>query len=97
VSILGFEIQGRLTSASATGTYTLRIKNFDWTGGLAASLNLGEAVTISDFNGVASAVGGVQSPFSYWMDFDSNGEVDVADLNMLAYHLSHNCGFPQSP
>ena len=51
VYALGFKLSGRLTTGSANGTYVLRIKSFDWTGGLGALLNQGEAVTVTDFNG----------------------------------------------
>jgi len=96
VLVLGYKISGRLTSASANGTYVLRIKNFDYVGGLGAVLNQGEAVNALDFNGVASSLG-VNNALSYWKDFDGDGEVGVADLNMIIWHLFHNCGTPNSP
>ena len=43
--VLGFELSGRETSGPANGTYTLRIKNFDWAGGLGAFMNQGEVVS----------------------------------------------------
>jgi hypothetical protein len=95
VYVLGFKFQGRLTSDSPNETYTLRIKNLDWTGGLNAS-EPGEAVNIVDFNGVAGGIG-IHNTMSYWKDFDSSGAVTLADLNMVGRHLGHNCATPQNP
>ena len=97
VFVFGFKMLGRLTSTSANGTYTLRIKNFDLIAGTGTlPLNSGERVTIQDAN-VVSANINASSPLSYWADFDSNGEVDVADLNMLSYHFTHACDTPDNP
>jgi hypothetical protein len=93
VYALGFKLSGRLTTGSANGTYVLRIKNFDWTGGLGALTNQGEAVTVTDFNGVSNTIG-VNNAISYWKDFDFSGSVAVADLNLITNHLNHNCGTP---
>jgi len=95
VYVMGFELAGRLTSSSANGTYTLRIKNFDWTGGLKPG-ETGEAVTIEDLNGVAQGIRS-NNLLSYWKDFDSRDGVSMADLNMLIHHLNHNCANPLSP
>jgi hypothetical protein len=96
VYCLGFKLSGRLTTASANGTYTLRIKNLDWTGGLTATGNQGEAVTLSDFNGIANGIG-VNNAISYWKDFDGSGSVTSTDLNIITTHLNHNCTFPNNP
>lgn len=97
VFAFGFKVSGRLTSASANGTYVLRIKNFDHTLlGLGTALNLGEAVTSSDFNSLALNLY-VNNASSYWRDFDSNGEVDLTDLNMMVYHVTHDCDTPSNP
>ncbi len=96
VSVLGVSVAGRLTSSSLNGTYVLRIKNFDQTGGLGAVLNQGEAVTLTDFNAVATGLG-INNALSYWRDFDGNGEVDMADFNMISYHIGHDCDSPNSP
>jgi len=96
VFALAQPIAGRLTAVSANGTYVLRIKNFDHTGGLGAFFNQGESVTAVDFNGVANGLG-VNNAISYWRDFDSSGEVDLADYNMVIYHTGHNCSFPNNP
>jgi hypothetical protein len=95
VYVVGFKFHGRLTSASANDTYTLRIKNVDWTGGLDVS-SVGEAVTLSDFNGVANGIG-VNNALSYWKDFDSQNGVTASDLNLIATHLNHNCATPINP
>jgi hypothetical protein len=96
VYVLGFKLSGRLTSASANGTYTLRIKNLDWVGGLTTAANVGEAVTVQDLNGVANSIG-INNAVSYWKDFDGSGSVNSPDLNLLATHLNHNCAFPLNP
>jgi hypothetical protein len=96
VYVLGFKLSGRLTSASGNGTYTLRIKNLDWTGGLTTAMNAGEVVNILDLNGEANSIG-VNNAVSYWKDFDSSGSVNSTDLNILISHLNHNCAFPNNP
>jgi hypothetical protein len=96
VFCLGFQLSGRNTSASANGTYVLRVKNFDWTGGLAALANQGETVTSADFNGVANGIG-VSNAISYWRDFDYSGSVQTADFNAVNAHVGDNCAVPQNP
>jgi len=96
VFVLGVQLSGRLTTSSANGTYTLRIKNLDWAGGLGPMANQGELVNIVDLNGVANRIG-VNDPFSYWRDFDSSGSVTSTDLNLLTQHLNHNCLNPLNP
>lgn len=97
VYALGFKLSGKLTSGSAIGTYTLRIKNFDSTGGLLGSHpvddNVGVWVDPGDFNVIANGIG-VSSVFSYWRDFDSDGDVGVTDFNMITAHAGHNCNTP---
>ena len=95
VYVVGFKFQGRQSAASANGSYTLRIKNLDWTGGLGAVPG-GEAVTVTDFNGISNAIG-VDNAWSYWKDFDSSGTVAVGDLNLLTNHLTHDCATPRDP
>lgn len=96
VYVLGFKLSGRLTSGSANGTYTLRIKNFDWTGGLTTTMNVGEAVTATDFNGIANGIG-VNNAISYWKDFDYSGSVTATDFNSINAHTGHNCTAPLNP
>lgn len=96
VYVMGFKISGRITTGSANGTYVLRIKNYDWTGGLGTLVNQGSSVTIADFNGIANGIS-VHNVISYWKDFDSSGIVDVTELNLATNHLTHNCNAPTSP
>jgi hypothetical protein len=96
VYVLGFKLSGRLTSGSLNGTYALRIKSLDHTGGLGTTLNQGEAVTITDFNAIANGIG-VNNIVSYWRDFDTSGGVAVTDLNIITAHLTHDCDTPGNP
>jgi hypothetical protein len=91
VYVLGFKLSGRLTTGSANGTYSLRIKSYDWTGGLGTPLNQGESVTVADLNGVVNAIPGNTNPFRYWMDFDSSNSIVINDLNLVTNHLNHDC------
>jgi subtilisin family serine protease len=96
VYVLGQLLSGRITSADVNGSYVLRIKNFDWTGGLGTQMNQGESVTGTDYNGIANGIG-VNNAISYWKDFDSQNGVDAADLNMITAHLNHDCDSPNNP
>jgi hypothetical protein len=96
VYVLGFKLSGRLTTGSANGTYTLRIKNMDWTGGLGTPLNQGETVTVSDFNGIANGIA-INNAISYWKDFDTQNGVTATDLNIITSHLGHDCDGPNNP
>jgi len=95
----GVQITGRLTPASAAGSYSLLIRSFDSVGGLGAAFNLGEVVTISDLNAVAFHVGEVAPPATpnYWRDFDNSGAIEVTDFNMVWFHLNHDCDTPLDP
>ena len=96
IFVLGVALSGKETSNAGLGTYVLRIKNFDTVGGLTTALNQGERVNISDYNPVSASLY-QSSSLSYWRDFDSSGIVDIADLNMLFWHLSHTCDSPNNP
>lgn len=96
VYVVGFKLSGRLTTESANGTYTLRIKNFDWTGGLDLQMDQGETVTVSDFNGVMNGIG-IENTVSYWKDFDSQNGVTATDVNIITQHLNHDCDSPNNP
>jgi len=96
VYVLGVQLLGRLDSFSQVGTYTLRIKNMDWTGGLGTTMNQGEWVSIADFNGVAYSIG-QHNAMSYWKDFDSSGFVNINDMSIVTAHLNHNCTAPSNP
>jgi hypothetical protein len=94
----GFKLQGRLTSASANGSYVLRIKNFDVMEGLGADLNESEAVTVADFNAMFRHIGSViSSPISYWLDFNGDNTVSIVDFNLLLAHMNHDCDTPNNP
>ena len=96
VYVLGFEIAGRLTTASANGTYTLQIKNYDHTGGLGTGLNQGEAVTSADFNAIANNIG-VVNALTWWRDVDSQNGIAAADFNLISSHVGHDCDSPLNP
>ncbi len=96
VSVLGFKLAGRLTTASANGTYVLRIKNFDFMEGLGIDIGESEAVTTADFTALARGIG-VSSPISYWLDFDNSGSVTATDFNILVTHMNHDCDTPNNP
>jgi hypothetical protein len=98
VFAMGFKLAGRLTTASANGTYVLRIKNLDSMEGLGADIDEGEAVTTADFCATLRHVGvSSGSPLIYWLDFNSDGVVGVADLNLVTGHLNHDCDSPNNP
>lgn len=96
VYVLGFKLQGRLTTASANGSYTLRVKNFDVTAGLGATLNQGESVTILDFNAMVANLG-KSNVITYWLDYNNSSSVTILDFNQLTGHLGHNCATPFNP
>jgi len=93
VMVLGFQLSGRLTSASANGTYALRIKNYDWhtSFGLNTTMNQGETVSLSDISPIVT--GGATPPGTlWWKDFDSSGTVNSPDTAAVRGHAAHNCG-----
>jgi len=95
VYVLGYQLSGRFTSASANGTYTLRIKSYDWNSlqGLNTTLNVGETVSSIDINSVV--VGSVVPPgTAYWKDFNSSGAINSPDVNAVRAHSTHNCVTP---
>jgi hypothetical protein len=96
VFVMGLPLQGRITSASTNGSYVLRIKNIDHSGGLAAVVNQGELVSVLDFNGTSNSLG-LSNALSFWRDLDWDGEVGLSDLNILSYHLLHDCDTPNNP
>ncbi len=96
VYALGTHLQGRLTSASANGTYVLQIKNFDVVDGLDLDLNAGEAVTIADKQSFAYGVN-LSTPVSFWLDLDSSGSVTATDFNIMLSHFNHDCDTPNNP
>jgi hypothetical protein len=99
VFVLGFKLQGRLTTASLNGTYSLRVKNFDISqpAGLGAINNQGETVSLTDVNQFAPNAPGNPAPDTaqaYWCDFNSDGAVALSDVNEMTGHVGHDCDSP---
>ena len=91
VMVLGFALQGKLTSASPLGSYTAHVKNLDNTGGRTTAPNQGELVNSLDINAVQAAIG---APYKYQLDFDNNGIMNAIDLNFIKPHNNHRCNLP---
>ena len=91
VIVLGSQLQGKLTSASALGSYTAHVKNLDFVGGRTAAANQGELVNSLDIAPVQAAIGGA---YQYHMDFDNNGLVNSIDLSFIKAHNNHKCNHP---
>lgn len=91
IFVLGTQIQGRLTSVSANGSYTAHIKNIDTESGL--SINAGEFIDSLDLAPIQAAIGG---PYKYQYDFDNDGDVDQNDFNLVRLHLKHRCNYPNA-
>ena len=97
VYVLGFKIQGRLTTASANGSYSLQIKRFDVAGGLTTALNQGEIVNATDFNTVTSQIGQAFNFLTWWRDFNFDNLVNSTDFSAMTAHLNHTCISPTNP
>jgi hypothetical protein len=97
VYVLGFKIQGRLTTASANGSYILQIKNFDVAGGLGTALNQGEIVNSADINTVTSQIGQAFNFLTWWRDTNADNVVNSTDVTALLAHLNHTCTNPTNP
>lgn len=95
--MLGFKIQGRLTTASANGSYILQIKNFDVAGGLTIALNQGEIVNSADVNTVTSQIGQSFNFLTWWRDFNFDNLVNSTDVTAMLAHLNHTCTNPSNP
>jgi len=91
VMVLGFKLQGKLTSGSALGSYTAHVKNLDSVGGRTTATNQGELVNSLDINPVRAAIG---HAYQYQLDFDNNGIVNLIDLNFINAHNNHKCTTP---
>lgn len=92
VMVLGFKLQGRLTSTSPLGSYTAHVKSFDMEGGRLAIQGQGETVDIADYNATSAAF----SAYRYRNDFDNNGTVNIADMNFILGHYLHKCNVPSA-
>jgi len=99
VYVLGTQLQGRLTTGSANGTYKLQIKNLDILDGLGTGLNVGEAVTSADYNDVTAHNNQADSVDSnnWWRDFDNSGGINSIDVNFVGAHVNHGCNSPNNP
>lgn len=93
VMVLGFKLQGKLTSGSALGSYTAHVKSLDMFGGRTTGAPVGEVVTSLDINPVQVAALPAK-PYIYQYDFDNNGIVNSVDLNFIKAHVNHNCAAP---
>jgi hypothetical protein len=89
--VLGFKLQGRLTSASEPGSYTAHVKSLDHVGGRTTAANQGELVNSLDISPVQAAFTG---PYVYHLDFDNNGVVNSLDMALIKAHNNHKCDFP---
>ena len=96
--MLGAPLQGRLTSTSANGSYSLQIKNFDFTmtSGLNTTMNQGEAVSSTDFGWLSNHYGhtAADHPLDWWADFDSDGVIGPSEWAMMTNHVTHDCDTP---
>jgi len=103
VYVLGFKIDGRLTTTSANLSYVLRIKNLDYLGGLGTGLDLGEVVQTEFANFVFNV--GQANTLSYWRDFNYTCLLGAAcvpgadsdDFAAQVLHAGHGCNFPNNP
>jgi hypothetical protein len=95
VYALGVKLTGRLTPAG--GDYVLRIKSFDFRGGLGTALDQGELVSSVDYNSMENAFALPPDALFYWRDFDGNGVYNSTDLNAFTAHMFHACNTPNNP
>jgi hypothetical protein len=93
----GVSLQGRLSAAGTNGEYVLRIKNVDIKNGLANGNNQGERISSVDHNTFKNSVGDPPDKLSYWRDLDSDGSLNLTDVNIVTAHMDHDCGYPNSP
>jgi len=92
VMVLGFKLQGRLTTGSPLGSYTAHVKSFDMEGGRLAIQGQGEVVDLGDYNATSAAF----TSYRYRNDFDNNGTVNIADMNFILGHYLHRCNVPSA-
>jgi hypothetical protein len=92
VYVLGFKLDGRLTSAQATPApaYILRVKNVDVALGLNNSVGAAEIVTGVDVSTVLGSLT-TNPALKYWYDVDNNGSASGADVTTVLGHLNHSC------
>jgi len=92
VMVLGFKLQGRLTTTSPLGSYTAHAKSFDTEGGRLAIQGQGATVDLGDYNTTSAAF----TAYRYSKDFDNNGTVNIADMNFILGHYNHKCNVPSA-
>jgi hypothetical protein len=92
IYVLGVRLAGRLTTASAGGTYLLNVRNFDSVGGQSTALNEGERVNSLDVDAAATDI--TTGIYSYRRDFDADGVNYLSDYDMVSAHANHQCDFP---
>jgi len=89
VMVLGFKLQGKLTSASPLGSYTAHVKSFDQLPAVAPPQGTGETVDFSDFNSLSF---GAYGTTQYNWNLDNVGTVSFSDRNNLAIgHYLDKC------
>ncbi|RPH54504.1 MAG: hypothetical protein EHM89_18490 [Acidobacteria bacterium] len=93
----GVLLLGRLTDAGTHGEYVLRIKNVDIKGGLTNGRDHGEAVSSQDYNTFRSSLDEPPDDLSYWRDLNSDGSLNISDINIVTGHMDHNCVYPNNP
>jgi len=101
VMVLGFKLQGRLTSVplAPLGSYTAHVKNLDSSPRYGLNvLNQGESILSADISAVQARQGTVvtsnPSDLTYQLDFDNNGIINSADLAFVKAHNGHRCNVP---
>ena len=95
VYVLGTKVSGRLSDASAPGSYALQIKSVDRSGGLSLFPNdHGEIVDSADSNKLTSEMAPL---YGWWSDLDSSGAVNSTDFSILNAHFAHTCSNPCNP
>ncbi len=92
VMVLGFKLEGRLTSGHANGTWTAHVRNTDFVGGRTTTLNQGELVNSFDINPVQSNIN--LGTYNYGRDFQQDGVINTFDYNFIRGHNGHDCKTP---
>jgi len=94
VMVLGFKLQGKLTTGSALGSYTAHVRSYDFAGGRGTALNQGEVINGQD---LAPMIAALRPPYVYKLDFDNNGVVNTADFALyFAHNNVHDCNTPSA-
>jgi hypothetical protein len=96
VFVLGFQLQGTLLESPTPtlGSYTLRVKNFDVSGGLATLASQSERVNAADVNLLISRFNKSGGATDYWLDYNNDNLINANDFNVMRTHLNHDCTQP---